>query len=86
MDIEDRELEFSPLGGRVTRDGLTVEVYIYRFEGTDEEWTLEVVDHMGATTVWKGLFPDDSDAYAAFERTVAEDGIASFSDTEIVRH
>lgn len=41
---------------------------------------------MGATTVWKGLFPDDSDAYAAFERTVAEDGIASFSDSEIVRH
>ena len=34
MDIEDREIEYSPLTGSVTRDGVTVDVKIYRFAGT----------------------------------------------------
>ena len=38
-EIPDREIEDSPLGGSVTRDGITVQVHIYRFAGTDEEWT-----------------------------------------------
>ena len=30
----DREIEFSPLGGRVTRDGCSVQVHIHRFADT----------------------------------------------------
>jgi hypothetical protein len=43
MEIEDRELEFSPLSGRLTRDGVTVDVKIYRFNGTNDPWQLEPV-------------------------------------------
>jgi hypothetical protein len=45
VEIEDREIEYSPLSGRLTHDGVTVDVKIYRFAGTDDLWQLEVVDH-----------------------------------------
>ncbi len=64
--VPDRELEFSPLSGRVTRDGVTVQVHIYRFVGTDDGWTLEVVDHDDGSTVWEGSFDTDVEAYEAF--------------------
>ena len=37
MSIPDRELETSPLGGAITRDGQTVTVHIYRFASTEDE-------------------------------------------------
>lgn len=81
----DREIEFSPLGGRVTRDGCSVQVHIHRFAGSDEEWTLEVVDHENGHTIWEDTFPDDQEAYEAFERALNEDGIRSFVE-EPVKH
>ncbi|GJE62517.1 hypothetical protein [Methylobacterium trifolii] len=78
--VAERELEHSPLSGRITLDGVTVEVHICRFAGTDDEWTLEVVDHEGGHTVWDTTFADDQDAYEAFELAVAENGIRSFAD------
>ncbi|MCJ2081211.1 hypothetical protein [Methylobacterium sp. J-090] len=86
MNAADRDLEMSPLGGAISRDGLTVKVYIYRFAGTADTWTLEVVDREGCSTVWELRFPDDLEAYEAFERAIAEDGIRSFSDNEPVGH
>jgi hypothetical protein len=79
MEIEDRELEFSGLSGRLTREGVTVDVKIYRFAGTDDPWQLEVVDHDGGSTVWDDPFPTAQDAYRAFNEVVEEDGIASFA-------
>lgn len=79
MEIEDRELEFSALSGRLTREGVTVDVKIYRFAGTDDPWQLEVVDHEGGSTVWDDPFPTAQDAYRAFNEAVEEDGIASFA-------
>lgn len=35
--IPDRELEHSPLGISITRDGHTVTVHIYRFADTEDE-------------------------------------------------
>ena len=35
----DQKIEDSPLGGSVTRDGVTVQVHIYRFAGSGDEWT-----------------------------------------------
>jgi hypothetical protein len=63
------------------RDGCTVQVHIYRFAGTDDEWTLEVVDHEGGHTVWGETSSDDHEAYEAFERAVAENGIRLFVES-----
>jgi len=38
VPIQDRELEHSPLSGLFTREGITVEVQIYRFAGTSDAW------------------------------------------------
>lgn len=86
MPIPDRELEHSPLGGPITRDGHTVTVHIYRFANSDDVWTLEVVGQDGGHLVWRTTFETDLDAYEAFERAVAEDGIISFSEDEPASH
>jgi hypothetical protein len=78
VEIKDREIENSPLSGRFTQDGITVEVKIYRFVGDAGDWALEVVDHDDGSTVWNDLFPTDAAAFEAFKRAVQEDGIASF--------
>ena len=67
------------LSGRVTNDGITVEVEIYRLEG-EEGWVLEVVNDKGTSTVWDDLFPTDSAAREEFNRTVAEEGMQTFLD------
>lgn len=86
MTTVDGELEMSPLGGAVSRDGHTVKVYIYRFAGTADNWTVEVVDRAGCSTVWDGRFADDIEAYEAFERAVADDGIRSFLEDSSAGH
>lgn len=78
MEIEDREIEYAPLCGRVTREGVTVDVKIYRFAGTDDPWQLEVVDHKDWSTVWDDQFPTDKDAYRTFYEAADEEGMASF--------
>ncbi|MCJ2092051.1 MULTISPECIES: hypothetical protein [unclassified Methylobacterium] len=78
MATENRELEHSPLSGIVTRDGISVDVQIYRFAGPDEPWQLEVIDHEGGSTVWDYRFASDKHAYRAFNEAVAREGIGSF--------
>lgn len=80
MTIPDRELEFSPLSGLVTRNGITVEGRIYRFAEPDEHWKLEVIDQDGSSTVWDEVFPTDQEAYRVFHRTLDAEGIHSFLD------
>lgn len=74
------EIEYSPLCGDVTRDGLTVRVQIYWIAGRSEGWSLEVVDHKDGSTVWSELFATDKDAYAEFYETLETEGIQSFSE------
>jgi hypothetical protein len=73
-------IEYSPLCGDVTRDGMTVRVQIYRIAGSGNGWSLEVVDHKDASTVWEELFATDRDAYAEFFKTLETEGIQSFSE------
>ena len=73
VDEDDVELEESPLSGEVTRDGITLRVQIYRIRGSNEGWSLEVVDREGGSTVWQDLFPSDEDAYREFTRTLIAD-------------
>jgi hypothetical protein len=71
----------SDLSRTVEKDGVTVEVWIIRLEH-ETEWLLEVVNSAGTSIVWDDLFASDEDAYAEFERTVAEEGMRTFLDKE----
>ena len=75
------ELVFSTLSRRMTRDGITIDVQIYR--GKDEEgWLLEVVDHLGGSTVWDDRFPTDAEAWQEVLATIEAEGIGSFAAAE----
>ena len=51
----------SPLSRKFTREGITVEILIYRGEN-DQAWFLEVVDPGGAATVGEDNFTTEQDA------------------------
>jgi hypothetical protein len=74
---EEYEIVTSRLSRKITRDGVTVEVLIYR--GQDEtEWCLEVVDESGTATVWEDAFATEQDALNEVFQCIASDGITSF--------
>jgi hypothetical protein len=56
------------------QDGVSVEVSIIRLEH-ETEWSLEVVNSARTSIVWDDLFASDDEAFAEFERTVAEEGM-----------
>ncbi len=74
---EEYEVENSPLSQKVSRDGMTVEVLIYRGKN-DPGWMLEVVDQEGGSTVWEDWFPTAEKALAEAMDTIETEGIASF--------
>ena len=74
---EEYELVLSPLCGEIARDGVTIDVQIYR--GVDDDgWVLEVIDQTGASTVWNDPFPTDQAALNEVVRTIEVEGITSF--------
>ena len=73
---DDPKIIDSKHNGFVTREGVTIELCIYRLEHT--KWTLEVVDTEGTSTVWDDEFETDDDALVEFERTVRESGMLEF--------
>ena len=77
-DDDDVSIEYSPLSGDVCRDGITLQVQIYRIAGSKDGWSLEVTDHTGASTVWQGTFATPEDAYREFSRTLESEGPAGF--------
>jgi hypothetical protein len=85
-DDNDFAIEESPLSQKITRDGITVEVCIYRGED-DPQWILEVVDQEGASTVWDDRFPSDTEAWEAALLTIEREGINCFlNDPKASRH
>jgi hypothetical protein len=70
---DDPEIIMSPRNGRFSRDGISVEVYIYRLE--DTKWSLEVVDSGNNSIVWDGEFETDDEAFEEFLRTVEAEGL-----------
>ena len=68
----------SKLSRKFTRDGITIEILIYRVDA-DPSWQLEVVDAAGGSTVWEDLFETEQDALNEAFQTIASEGIASFS-------
>lgn len=71
----------SPLCQTVTRDGVTVQVEIYRLADS-EGWTLELVDEDGGSTVWEETFATDAAALAEFNEGLEELGLAGLIDPE----
>lgn len=70
---EEFELEQSPLCQKLTDNGKTVKVEIYRGGGSD--WILEVVDEFGNSTVWDDQFPTDAAALEEAKSTIRNEGI-----------
>jgi hypothetical protein len=79
MKEHEPNIVHSGLSGIVSKDGVTVKVSILRLEN-DPRWSLEVVNSVGTSTVWDDLFASDDDAFAEFQRTVAEEGMRAFLD------
>jgi uncharacterized protein len=79
VNERDPNIVTSGLSGRVSRDGVTVEVHIHRLEDRPG-WALEVVNAKGTSTGWDDLFETDEAAHSAFLATVAEEGMATFLD------
>jgi hypothetical protein len=73
--MADPKLITPPLSEPFTEGDMTVDVQINRLE--DTQWTLEVFDGEGTSTVWEGLFETATDAKAEFLRTVAEEGLVA---------
>jgi hypothetical protein len=74
--VSDPKLIQSALSRTVREDGTEVRIDIYRLETTD--WSLEVVDETGTSTVWDDLFPTDQAALDEALKTIREEGIGTF--------
>lgn len=77
---KEPKLEHSELAGEFTDDGITVLVDIFRPEGSQEDWKMEVIDQDEGLTVWEEAFATDRDAFDEFLATVERDGIRTFLD------
>lgn len=76
MNDDEPKIIESPLNGRYTRDGITVDVNICRLEN-ETEWTLEIVDADWNSIVWDDKFPTYQDAYKAFLSDVEREGLVN---------
>lgn len=69
----------SGLSRSIEVDGQTFRIEIYRLEHT--EWSLEVVDEEGTSTVWDELFETDQAALDEVLQSVAREGIGAFQES-----
>ncbi len=77
MTDEEPNIVMSHLCCTETREGMSVEIMIYKGE-KDDVWILEVVDEEGASTIWDEPFKTDQAAYEEVMRTIDEEGISTF--------
>ena len=76
--MRDPNLINSRHSGAFTKDGVTVQLHIYRLANT--RWTLEVVDAEGISTVWDDGFETDDQAREEFLRAI-KNGMLEFQPT-----
>ena len=74
--MSDPKLIQSALSRTIREDGNEVRIDIYRLETTD--WSLEVVDETGTSTVWDDRFTTDQAALDESLKTIREEGIKTF--------
>ena len=75
---DDYVLIESPLSGEFARDGVRVDVKIYRGE-QDPIWVLEVVDQANNSYVWQEQFATDQLAMNEFLKSVDEEGMKQYN-------
>jgi hypothetical protein len=68
----------SDLSGEMRRDGITVQVEIYRGE-EDDTWVLEVVDSENASIVWDERFETERAAMDELLATIRTHGMKQFN-------
>ncbi|THK35730.1 hypothetical protein EHS39_22985 [Ensifer sp. MPMI2T] len=83
MPESEQQYEFSDFCGEFIDDDVMVTIGIYRPAGTNGDWTFEVVDQEGYSTIWDDRFATDRDAFEEFLATIKRDGIRSFLEQSI---
>ena len=78
--MTDPNLITSGLSQIVTVEGHRLSIEIYRLE-TIAEWSLEVVDEEGTSTVWDDMFATDQEAFDEVQKTIKEEGLSAFRDS-----
>ncbi len=78
-DDDEYVLIESELGGEFSRDGITVDVQIYRGQ-EDTTWILEVVDAANNSYVWDVEFLTDQAAMNEFLASVKRAGMKQYNN------
>lgn len=73
---DEVELIYSPLTQIYEAGGHRLQIQIYRVPGT--QWTLEVVDENGTSTVWSELFDTEKSALECAFLDIEKNGVAQF--------
>jgi len=73
---EDIDIIHSPLEQTYSAGGHSVDIHIYRC--SDTQWSLEVVDERGTSTVWDDQFKTDKLALEEAFMAIETEGIGSF--------
>ena len=76
---DDAVLTYSPLNQTITRNGVTVEIHIYKGRGSD--WILEVVDAGKNSHVWDEQFQTDQQAFDEAMRALDEEPLEFMEPT-----
>jgi hypothetical protein len=76
---DDHVLIYSPLNQTLTRNGVTVEVHIYKDSQSD--WILEVVDAGKNSHVWDDQFKTDQQAFDEAMRALDEEPLEFMEPT-----
>jgi hypothetical protein len=76
---DDAVLTYSPLNQTLTRNGVTVEIHIYKGRGSD--WILEVVDAAKNSHVWDEQFQTDQQAFDEAMRALDEEPLEFMEPT-----
>jgi hypothetical protein len=87
IDKSPPEIDASPISGRIARNGIAVDVQIYRAKPLGEDvlsWTLEIVSEEGKSRICGNTLPTDHDASKAFYRSVEKDGISFLLEDGVV--
>ena len=75
--MEGADFVLSPLCRKIARNGVTIDVHIYRAVD-DQGWLLEVTDPNGGSNVWYEPFSTEEAALSAVMGIIASEGIESF--------
>jgi len=75
---DEIEIIMSPLCQSFERDGIALQIEIYR--SSESDWSLEVVNPSSTSIVWNDTFQSDKAALEEFLQTIKTEGIQSFLD------